>query len=656
LPADRGKLAAHVGRLRRAGPGGIVRGLCWRATVLAKGVARDAWLRRRPLRVSEAELGAALAGVSLAEALRGSALAALPAVAEFERSLADLDTNARASLLARADQALAHRFDLLGSGPVDLGPEIDWSRDFIYGHRWPRRHRNLLDYYIPGADIKVPWELSRAQHLPLLAAAFRVSGERRYLDELGAQLDSWIAANPTEFGVNWLCTMDVAIRAANWVAALVLAAPEAAAEPWADRAARSLLLHGRFIRRHPEYAPIRGNHYLSDVVGLLVVGAVFVGGPEGRDWVDWCRGELVAEMAHEVRPDGCDHEASIPYHRLVTELFQWGTAAATSLEDAPFPDSYLRRLDLMLDFTAAYSRPDGLASQIGDNDDGRFVPLDDYGKADPRSHLHLLRAAGRTAAPTGASASAFSSGGFYFLRDGDTHLAIRCGDTGLGGQGGHAHNDQLAFELCHGRQPLIEDPGTYRYAPDAALRNRFRATAAHATLTVDGAEQNPLPPWPQFPFGDHTRATTVAWEPDGGTAVFVGRHHGFERLPAPALHERRFELERGAGALLIVDRVQSAAPHALRWSFPLGPDAEVALAPGTATVDFGTVVLKISAAGVAFRVEDGLYSPGYGRKEPRPLLVAGRTSRPGVDLTELHLQIKTVSTPASRLPAIKNGD
>ena len=637
MPAERA--AALLERARRVGPRRLARAAGRRVARAGRGVTRDAWLHRRPLWVSTGELETALGGMALDEVLRGTALSALPAAARFEHSLAEISPAERRSLIERADRIVTHRFDLLGSGPVDLGPEIDWGRDFIYGHRWPLRHRELLKHFAPDADIKVPWELSRFQHLPLLAAAFRVTGERRYLDEIGTQLESWIEANPTEFGVNWLCTMDVAIRAANWVATLVIAAPEAATAQWADPVARSLLLHGRFIRHNPEFAAIRGNHYLSDVVGLLVVSSLFVGSEEGRDWVDWCRRELITEMGHEVRPDGCDHEASIPYHRLVTELFLWGTAAVEALSPAPLPDWYKKRLDRMLDFTAAYTRPDGLAPQIGDNDDGRFVPLDDYAKVDQRSHVHLLVDAGRSPEATKDSATSFTASGYYFLRAGNLYVAIRCGDTGLGGQGGHAHNDQLSFELCLGKQPLIEDPGTFRYAPDSALRDRFRSTASHATLSIDGAEQNPLPPWPRFPLGDHTKAAVLEWDPDGAVASFAGRHHGFERLPAPAVHERRLRLDRGSGRLTITDAVDSAAAHQLHWSFPLGPCRDVRAAKGSATVEFDGVELSIAAPGVDFRVEEGWYSPAYGRKDPRPLLVGTRTSRQGHDLTELCLDI-----------------
>jgi hypothetical protein len=627
-------------RLREVGLTAALRAAVRRVRTRATGLRLDRARRRRPLRASAAEVETALGGLTLAEALRGPALAALPTVAAFERSLEQLGEGDRRLLIERADAIAAHRFDLLGSGPTDLGAEIDWSLDFKSGRRWPLKHRLLIEgFHFDDSDIKVPWELSRCQHLPLLAAAFRLSGERRYLDEIGAQLDSWIEANPVEMGPNWICTMDVAIRAANWVAALAICAEEAGGKAWAGRAAASLLLHGRFIRGHLETAEARTNHYLSDIAGLIVVAALFADGEEGAAWGRWAVGELIAEMEHQVREDGCGHEASIPYHRLVSELFLCGTQAGESLHPGAFPAWYQERLGRMLDFVAAYTRPDGLAPQIGDNDDGRFLPLAEYGQTEFRSHLHLFRQASRAYEPATRSA-AFPAGGYYAMRHGDLHVLVRCGDTGVYGIGGHAHNDQLSFELSCGGTPLIEDPGTGTYYESEEERLRFRSTGYHATLRVDGAEQNELPSYPRFPLGDRSRGEASAWEPGGERTAFAGRHHGFEALPAPALHERRLELDAAQRQLTVVDTVVSDAAHRLDWTFPLGPCDEVTIDDGTAVARFGAVRLTIAVEGAELSVEEGAYSPAYGVEEPRPFVAARGQSAPGSHSTTIRLRVE----------------
>jgi hypothetical protein len=632
-------LRRKLERLREVGPMAALRAVGRRVSIRAKGLAMDRIRRARPLRAGPGELSEALGGLSLEEALRGPALAALPVVAVFEESLGSLGEDERRDLLRRADAILAHRFDLLGSGPVELGAEIDWSRDFKSGRRWPLRHRLLLQgFYFDDSDIKVPWELSRFQHLPLLAAAFRLSGERRYLEEIGAQLESWIAANPVEIGVNWACTMDVAIRAANWVAALAICAGGACHEPWAERAAASLLLHGRFIRANLETAEARTNHYLSDIAGLIVVAALFSRGREGAAWGSFATQELAAEMEHQVRSDGCGHEASIPYHRLVSELFLCGTQAADSLRLGSLPDSYRERLEQMLAFAAAYTRPDGLAPQVGDNDDGRFLPLGEYG-TDYRSHLHLFHQAGREYEPARGSAQ-FPAGGYYAMRHGDLYVLVRCGDTGVYGIGGHAHNDQLSFEFCCGAVPLIEDPGTGTYYEDETERLRFRSTGFHATLRVDGAEQNELPAYPRFPLGNRSRAEAIAWETSAAGTAFSGRHHGFEALPQPALHERRLELDPGRRELRIVDTVSSEAAHRLDWAFPLGPCDDAAIRDGVAIARFGELQLSIAATDAELAIVDGLYSPAYGVTEPRPFVVASGRSEPGTYSSAFSLRVE----------------
>ena len=625
-------------RLREVGPGAALRAVGRRVAAHLTGTWLN-WRRRRwPLRASAAEVDSALGGLSFEEALRGPALAAMPTVAEFEQSLPGLDDAQRRALIARADAIAAHRFDLLGSGPVDLGPEIDWSCDFKTGRRWPLLHRLLLKrFFRDESDVKVPWELSRFQHLPLLAAAFVLTGEPRYVEEIGNQLESWIAANPVEMGVNWLCTMDVAIRATNWIAALAICAHEAARLPWAPRVAESLLLHGRFIHSHLETDGPRTNHYLSDVVGLIVVAGLFARGREGEDWGRWTTEELVTEMETQVREDGCDHEASIPYHRLVSELFICGTQAGDSLRPDAFPEGYRERLDRMLDFTAAYTRPDGLAPQVGDNDDGRFLPLGDYG-AGFRSHIHLFRQALRPYRPA-TDSTAFPAGGYYVMRHGDFYVLVRCGDTGIFGLGGHAHNDQLSFELCCGDVPLIEDPGVGTYYEDEDERMRFRSTGYHATLRVDGAEQNELPPWPRFPIGNRSRAEAIEWETGPGRTVFAGRHHGFEHLPDPAIHQRRLELDGAERRLTIVDTVFAGAEHRLDWTFPLGPCDSASASGEEARVEFGSFCLSFESEGAELRIEEGAYSPSYGSSEPRPFVVAEANSEPGEHSTTFRLRV-----------------
>jgi len=624
----------------RLGPVLGTRAAARAAVRVVRTPARRARLRIAPPRVTARQLARALGTDDPIAALRGPARAALPTVAALEDRLPGLPAEARAALLERADAVCRHEFDLLGSGPVDLGPEIDWHADFKTGRRWPSSHISEIPIVFgDGSDIKVPWELSRFQHLPLLAAAHRVTGDARYLDEIGAQLRCWIAHNPLEHGPNWACTMDVAIRAVNWVAALVLCCEAAPRARWLDDALRSLLLHGRFIRAHLEYSEIRGNHYLSDVVGLLPVAAVFSGGSEGGRWAGWAADELLREMEHQVRPDGCDHEASIPYHRLVAELFVCGSQAVDALAPGVLTPAYRERLDRMLRFTAAYTPPTGDAPLVGDNDSGRFLPLDEYGTG-YRSHLHLFAQSGRARTALDGHA-AFPDGGYWVMKGGELWALVRCGDVGLRGRGCHAHNDALSFELALGDQPLVVDPGTFVYTASPAERNRFRSTSSHSTLRIGGEEQNVLRSDTLFVMEDRARPQQLVWESRAaGRAVFAGRHHGFEVLDPAAIHERRLEFDGPAGALVIRDTVRSEGEHELEWTFPLPPGAVVRAASEGVVAEIGTARLTIAGAGLAFAVEECWFAPAYGVRQSAPFVRARRRGRIGEDRQLIELRAR----------------
>jgi uncharacterized heparinase superfamily protein len=321
-------------------------------------------------------------------------------------------------------------------------------------------------------------------------------------------------------------------------------------------------------------------------------------------------------MEHQVRADGCDHEASTSYHRLVTELFLRATEAASALGHS-FPDWYRERLERMTGFIRDYTRPDGLAPLIGDADDGRFLPLGDYAR-DPRDHRGL-------AAEPGTTSAAYPDGGYYVLRNGDVFLIVRCGDTGLYGLGGHSHNDQLAFELCAGDQPLVVDPGAYLYTADPVARNEFRSTSFHATLRVDGQEQNELGSDYLFHMPDRTRAESLGFD----ERSFEGRHHGFPGAP----HTRRIEL--ADGGVVVTDEVPGE--HDLEWTFPLMPGCSVEVSGERATAMWDSMTLEIEARGLVFAVEPGWYSPRYGIRVEAPF-VRARARRSG--MTELKLTLK----------------
>lgn len=300
---------------------------------------------------------------------------------------------------------------------IDRGYEpIPWQMDFKSGYTWsPKTWYTEVAYgHLPGVDVKVPWELSRMQHLPMFARAFRMveKAERDvYAREFRNEILDFIALNPPQFGVNWHCTMDVGIRVANWLAAYDLFKAFGASfdDAFERTLASSVYDHGRHIIRNLEYSPdLRSNHYLSDIVGLLFAALHLPSTDETDAWIAFALQEMGSEMAHEFHEDGSNFEGSTSYHRLSTELMLYGALFAVQMDrsrrdrvksyrcslhhvqpslrplekqdfdldrDEIFPAWFWERLAKALRFTSELLHEDGTIPQIGDNDSGRFLKL-----------------------------------------------------------------------------------------------------------------------------------------------------------------------------------------------------------------------------------------------------------------------------------------
>ncbi len=389
------------------------------------------------------------------------------------------DREARA-IVARADAACGHVFDLLGSGPVDLGDPIDWHRDFKSGHRWPAGVHHLAirwDAVPDGVDIKVPWELSRCQHFATFGLADWISGDERYYHEFKTQVGQWIAANPCGFGVNWLCAMDVAIRAVNWLTAAMLFRHRIEADddrPFFAQLVESLWLHGRHIMRNLEWQGPRStnlsNHFLADLAGLLAVGALFRHFPQGRRWLDFACRWFETEILLQVLDDGTAYETSTSYHRLDMEMFQWAETMGQRV-GMPFSELYRDRFARMAAFVRAYTSPSGAAAQFGDNDSGRLLTA---GIDDGRNHLYL------TDSPCGFGGRANRLLLRGSVRSHDTPVVVH-----LPGR----QENRSAAEMAAGNRPSSTTP-----APSNDLAETIRGSVrSHDTLVVEhlpGRQEN----------------------------------------------------------------------------------------------------------------------------------------------------------------------
>jgi len=596
------------------------------------------------------------------------AFAAPPGVASAARLLRRHLPEEASRAVARAERALARRLVIFGrevplptsDRPVPFASAgwraVDWEADPVSGARFDGAELP------PGADVKYPWAMGRLDEAVHLAcgAALTTAEPARSRAFADAALDRILDLATAPRGVQWSCAMEVALRAVDVAIALRLLAgheavarrPEAALE-----ILRSLAFHQRWVEAHLEdTVAVPNNHLVADLVGIAVVGALWPALPGATAAARRALRRLEEEILAQTLPDGFTFEASVAYHRLAAELFLLGDLAADALA-APLAARTRERLAAVFAACARLIDGRGLAPQIGDNDSGRALPFvprhpqalafllplgaarfgrKELDRTPPSAELiWLLGAAGLRALeslPPGRPQrdTALPDAGIYLLRSRRFSCAIACGPNGTGGTGTHGHNDKLAVEICLDGRLLVADPGTGSYTGDPALRNRLRGTAAHSTVLVAGAEQQPLPAARLFALPDSAAARCTRFVSDELQGSFSGEHRGYVRLDPPVIHRRHVHLDRLRELLLIEDVLAGAGRQRAEARFLVPGRARVralrqdererlrGLLPPLPwdfehAIELCEVALLVGAgAGGAPELRDGLYARGYG--------------------------------------------
>ncbi|MDN3019177.1 alginate lyase family protein [Paenibacillus sp. BSR1-1] len=566
-----------------------------------------------------------------------------------------IEFNLERQIIDEANKICKHQFNLLGSGDVNLGKEIPWNKDFKVDFVWENNYYkdiNIVDL-TNNADVKVPWELSRFQHIFSLGKAYWITKNEKYAEEFKEQIKDWIIKNPIEMSVNWTCAMDVAIRAVNWITGYFFFKDSKVINKrfWLDFN-KSLYLHGKYIYRNLENKDeYTGNHYLSNIVGLVWLGLYFgkfqiskiIGRNNPEHWLNFGLNELEKEMNVQVNNDGTNYEASTSYHRLVTELFLITTVFCCK-NNIEFSNEYLNRLEKMCEFMMHLTQPNGKSPIIGDADDGRLIIFSNYGTWLKDDFRHLLSVGGvffnredfmymgsnykedslwvtgqwhnKINAPF-LKSNSFADAGYYILRNSRIYCCIRCGENSFRGEGVHSHNDQLSFTLNVDGNDIFIDPGAFIYTSDYKMRNLFRSTTMHNTIEIPKFEQNDFNENILFFMKEQTFSECK----DFNSNQFVGNHKGYLNK-CGLIHERNINIY--SNSLIILDYLLGdVIIPKYKVNFVLAPDVSVDIENNNILLYKGNIKIKIIFKDATLvKLEDIFISNSYGIKRKSKKIVA----------------------------------
>jgi hypothetical protein len=535
--------------------------------------------------------------------------------------------------------------DILGDNLVLLGQRwpagarTDWALDPVSGSHW---EWNRLCFDIdrrsgggPG-DAKYTWELSRLQHLQVLALdAFLSSSEaarKACVDDLSA----WIAGNPPFRGLGYACGIELSSRIVSVLVVVALLGPRSLPSELSSAIWDLLNAHGAWLARYPSLYSSANNHLVAEAVGLFAIGSLAPELPQARAWRTMGREHLEREAARQITADGVGAEQSASYQAYTMEWLLGARRIA---------DATGQRLDPMIDqrllagagFLASILDECGNHPRFGDDDDSSVLRQDlgrerlplaiagtvgalfgDGSSCHPEYCLDLrarmLGASNLPASDWRPKSTTFAQGGYTVMRAGHSMALFDHGPLGYTYTAGHGHADTLAVWLHVGGAPLLVDAGTFRYNNDAGWRKHMRGTVAHNTILIDGLDQSEQTG--PFNWGRKAHGTLISAQL-GAKPTATASHDGYARLGIT--HERTISLNEYTFQL--TDRILGSGRHHVRLTLQFAPGFIVE----TAGERCWRVVLKGGPAALVdvdnpvldAHVEEQTLEPGPGVISPR---------------------------------------
>ncbi len=514
--------------------------------------------------------------------------------------------------------------------PVRLDPEHPrWNVNPRTGEPWPRGPSARIDYRRIGiaGDPKHTWELGRLTVLPVLAVAFRATGDACYAERALGWLRNWNAGNPLGRGIHHTSAIEMAVRVHTvcWTLALLgERARDADLGPCLGLLAQQAL----HCRDHLSLGSSANNHLIAEYAAMTTMGALFPALRGAEALLDAGLRGLERETLRQFSGGGVNAEQAFGYLPFIWELLLYPAIAAEAA-GRQVSAEVRARLRASLEFARVIRLPDGRWPQIGDEDDGRVLLA-----AEGRSRLDLVGNA--LAAWLGADGLSASDGALARLlfgaspparvaedgvhenpnytvwRDCGLHVTFAHAPLGLYPLAAHGHADALSLTIHRGADPVVIDPGTLAYHADREARDRCRSTRYHSTVHFGGQSQaRMLGPflWDRFPDGGPDTLE------EAGVSGWSCRWTGGES------HRRRIQVANGE--IVIEDWVRGARPEVV---FVLAPGARPETSGARATVTIGRTRATFEVEGTAaWRIEPGECAPRYAQRVPTSRLVAALT-------------------------------
>lgn len=426
-------------------------------------------------------------------------------------------------------------------------------------------------------DIKFVWERSRFIYLYDFIRYDYYYGDDQS-DFVFNEIESWIDANPLNYGPNYICSQEISLRILNWIFVLFYYKKS----KFLDEILLNKILHSIYGQMTHVYdninfsrITVRNNHAITETLTLYLVGLLFPFYENAKRWKIQGKKWFEKEILHQIYEDGTHLQFSFNYHRVVLQLITWALYLARKSQEK-FSDEIYKRTKQTLHFIMSHQdNYSGYLPNYGANDGSLFFKLTSCTFRDFRPQINALyyyfhgrhlfdnptvkeeskwykkQLNNRTDHIKQRTLNAFKTGGYYTIKEKKSLTFIRCAKY----KDRPSHADNLHVDIWYEGLNLFHDCGSYQYNTEQNWITFFNGSAAHNTLQIANHDQ--MLKGPRFIWYYWSQALSYMLFESAEEYIFSGKIQAFRHIDKKIIHHRIVKKNKSKPEWIIEDNLNT---------------------------------------------------------------------------------------------------
>lgn len=481
----------------------------------------------------------------------------------------------------------------------------DWRKDYKYSKTSDIIHISKIyaQDFDKFGDIRYVYSLSRLHHFPFLSLKAIADNDYILISKLLDQIVDWNSQNPYLNSINWKSGIEVGIRAINLLyARRVLSLMEDDDSVKICSIIDDLMeYHFYFLIKHLSLFSSANNHLLFELLGIFFISSHYQFN-DSKVWQDKSYGMLNSELLIQSFEDGFSKEQASHYHAEVMNIFSMVFSYA-KMSGLSIPNLSLARLNSMNKALSLLRRGNKKhLIPIGDNDEGQilfpyFYPnfnlydslnfdinlinsnSNSIAGSDLRNYLiwgSFIQSNNEILPNSLNKINFFKDSGYLFINDSNISSLFDFGSLGFGHLAAHGHSDVLQFVLYVDDQAFFIDPGTFQYHERfSKLRNYFRGSSAHNTVSISGYDQGKS--GGRMIWNVKPNVKLINFYENEQSVNCTASHDGFLKQGLGLIHTRSFSYYFNDHTFIIEDLLKSKINVDCNLFFHINPEIEIIL-------------------------------------------------------------------------------